>query len=77
MDMEDYYECRGCHSSLRESGNIENCPFCKAKKLCNYVDKTVEVRVKELLKRVEVNDADSIHHTLGSNIKLVFIITMD
>jgi len=67
MDMEDYYECcgksicRGCHSSFCESGNIEKCPFCKAKKVCNYVDKTAEVRVKELLKRVEVNDAGAIH----------------
>ena len=44
-----------------QSGNIENCPFCKA----DHVNKTDEERVDELMKRVEVNDAGSMM-VLGS-----------
>jgi len=43
--------------SCIKSGNIENCPFCKAQ-INNITDGE---RVEEFMKRVEVNDAGSIH----------------
>jgi tetratricopeptide (TPR) repeat protein len=48
--------CTGCIYSFCESGNDEKCPFCN----CDRTKKTDEDDVKELLKRVEVNDAGAI-----------------
>ena len=45
--------CAGCVHSFINSGNMMNCPFCKA----DHVNKTDEERVEELKKRIEVNDA--------------------
>ena len=61
-DMEEYYPCcgkticKGCTYSFCESGNIKNCPYCKAENL----GKTIEEKVEELMKRVEANDAGAI-----------------
>jgi len=63
LDTEHYYSCcgksicGGCVCSCIKSGNIENCPFCKAQ-INNITDGE---RVEEFMKRVEVNDAGSIH----------------
>jgi hypothetical protein len=43
------YICGGCVDSFHKSGNVRNCPFCKAK------TSTVE----QLKKRVEANDTGS------------------
>jgi tetratricopeptide (TPR) repeat protein len=64
---EQYYSCcgksicGGCMHSFQKSGNAENCPYCKA----DRVNKTDEEAVEELMKRVEVNDADAMY-VLGS-----------
>jgi hypothetical protein len=56
---EQYYPCcgksicRGCLHSLFNSGNNDKCPFCNAKRK----GKTEVERIKELKKRVDVNDA--------------------
>jgi len=52
--------CGGCMHSFRKSGNIGTCAFCKG-----VNDKTDEESVEELMKRVEVNDADAMY-VLGS-----------
>jgi TPR repeat protein len=58
LDTEQYYECcgksicGGCVHSFRESGNIGTCAFCKAERMI-----TDKERVKEMMKRVEANDA--------------------
>jgi TPR repeat protein len=58
LDTEQYYECcgksicGGCVHSFRESGNIGTCAFCKAEGMI-----TDKERVKEMMKRVEANDA--------------------
>ena len=63
QSTEEYYECcgksicRGCIHSFIESGNDEKCPFCN----CDRAKKTDEDDVKELLQRVEVNDAGAIY----------------
>ena len=62
-EMDNYFSCcgksicKGCIYSFSKSGNIEKCPFCKA----DHVDKTDEERIKELIKRVEVNDAGAMY----------------
>jgi TPR repeat protein len=67
MDTEIYYACcgksvcGGCVDSFVKSGNIGKCPFCKAKTM----SKTDEEEIKKLMKRVEVNDANSIY-SLGN-----------
>jgi TPR repeat protein len=53
--------CGGCLYSYRNSGNSGKCPFCKAEPL----NKSVEEDVKELMKRVEANDAGATY-VLGS-----------
>jgi TPR repeat protein len=66
-NTEEYYTCcgksicQGCIYSFSKSGNMGNCPFCKSE----YVDKTDEKRVEELMKRVEANDAGATF-SLGS-----------
>ena len=47
--------CAGCVYSIRK-GNNKKCPFCKAER----VGKTGEDTIKELMKRVEANDAVAI-----------------
>ena len=54
--------CGGCQYSFHKSGNIENCPFCKA----DLRGKTDLDRVEELMKRVEVNDAGAMY-VLGNS----------
>jgi TPR repeat protein len=60
---EEYYPCcgksicGGCVHSFRKSGNIETCPFCKS----DGRGKTDLDRFEEMMKRVEVNDANSIY----------------
>ena len=49
--------CRGCLYSFHKSGNIDYCPHCRADKR----SKTDEERVKELKKRVEVNDSGAMY----------------
>jgi TPR repeat protein len=64
--MEVYYLCCGkgicvgCIHSFRESGNMGKCPFCKSD-----MGKTDDEKVKELMKRVEANDAGAMY-VLGS-----------
>ena len=64
---EEYYECcgksicKGCIYSFIQSGNNEKCPYCKAER----INKTDEERIEELMKRVDVNDANAIY-LLGS-----------
>jgi tetratricopeptide (TPR) repeat protein len=48
--------CRGCLYSFGKSGNMGKCPYCKAE----IAGKTNEEHVKELIKRVEANDAGAI-----------------
>ncbi len=48
--------CEGCMYSFNESGNIGTCPFCKSE----MAGKTNEEHKKELMKRVEANDANAI-----------------
>ena len=63
MGIEQYYPCcgksicTGCVHTFCKSGNIGNCPFCKA----DHVNKTDEERVDQLMKRVEANDAGAIY----------------
>jgi hypothetical protein len=65
--IETYYSCcgkrlcKGCVYSFAVSGNSEKCPFCKSE-----IAKTNEEHIKELMKRVEVNDAGAIY-LLGSH----------
>jgi TPR repeat protein len=67
LDMEHYYSCcgksicDGCLFSFCESINYAQCPFCKAER-DNITD---EEEIEQLMKRVEVNDANSMH-VLGS-----------
>ena len=67
VGTETYYSCcgksicEGCVYSFHKSGNNGNCPFCKA----DHVNKTDGEKVEELMKRVEVNDADAMY-VLGS-----------
>jgi TPR repeat protein len=67
MGTETYYSCcgksicEGCVYSFCKSGNGDNCPFCKA----DHVNKTDGEKVEEMMKRVEVNDADAMY-VLGS-----------
>jgi hypothetical protein len=62
MDTEIYYACcgkticKGCIHSFAESGNIGNCPFCKAE----IGDNTDEDVLEQMMKRVEANDPTSI-----------------
>jgi hypothetical protein len=64
-DTEQYYYsccgksiCKGCIHYFRMSGNHEQCAFCKAERK----GKTEEKEVKEMLKRVEANDASAMYH---------------
>jgi hypothetical protein len=63
----DYYTCcgksicGGCFHSFLRSGNIGKYPFCKT----DRTGKTNEEKFKELMKRVEANDAGAIY-VLGS-----------
>jgi TPR repeat protein len=65
--MEEYYSCcgkaicGGCVDSFYKSGNEETCPFCNSER----IGKTDEERVKELMKRVDINDASAMY-ALGS-----------
>ena len=71
MDTEGYNPCcgnsicRGCIHSFIESGNIDQCPYCKAERRL----KTYEEMFEEIMERVEANDpisicllANSYHH---------------
>ena len=49
--------CGGCLDSFCESGNEENCPFCKSERL----GKTMDEFIRELTKRVEANDAGAMY----------------
>jgi hypothetical protein len=49
--------CRGCLYSFVKSGNIGKCPFCNS----DLRGKTDEEHIKELMKRVEVNDAGAMY----------------
>jgi len=68
LSMEQYYECcgkricRGCIESLFLSNNDEYCPYCKAE----VKGKTEDERVKELMKRVDVNDTGA-KYVLGNH----------
>jgi TPR repeat protein len=59
---EEYYTCcgkricGGCVHSFHKSGNDDKCPFCNS----DLRGKTDEECIHELMKRVEVNDADAI-----------------
>jgi TPR repeat protein len=61
-NMEKYYPCcgksicRGCVYSFCAAGNIGKCPFCNS----DRGSKTNEERVRELMRRVEANDAASV-----------------
>jgi TPR repeat protein len=63
VNTEQYYTCcgksicRGCVNSFCRSGNYMNCPYCKSEQY----RKTDEDKVEDLMKRVEVNDANSIY----------------
>ena len=65
---EQYYSCcgksicGGCAYSFCETGNLVNCPFCKAE----ISGKTDAENVEDLMKRVEANDANSMY-LLGNN----------
>jgi TPR repeat protein len=67
LPTEQYYACcgksvcGGCIHSFRKSGNIDNCPYCRADKM----SKTAEENVEELMKRAEANDATAMF-ALGS-----------
>jgi TPR repeat protein len=60
--VEQYYSCcgksicGGCVDSFVKSGNVGKCPFCNTDR-----DKTDEEAVKEMMKRVEVNDAGAMY----------------
>ena len=62
IGTEQYYSCcgksicRGCLYSFGKSGNIMNCPYCKAE----IAGKKNEEHVKELMKREVANDAGAI-----------------
>ena len=62
METEGYYPCcgksicRGCIHSFIESGNIDQCPYCKAERRL----KTYEEMFEEIMERVEANDPISI-----------------
>jgi tetratricopeptide (TPR) repeat protein len=62
VDMRFYFSCcgksicKGCAWSFTQSGNAENCPFCKAEN-----EKTDEKRIEQLMNRVEANDAVAMH----------------
>jgi TPR repeat protein len=68
MGTEEYYECcgksicRGCLDSFGRSGNIMNCPHCKSMRI-GLSDEDI---VKEMMKRVEANDAKSMY-VLGNS----------
>ena len=49
--------CGGCVHSFNESGNNAKCPFCNS----DRADKTDEEDVEKMMKRVEVNDEESIY----------------
>jgi TPR repeat protein len=62
-DMEQYYSCcgkcicKGCVYSFIRSGNNGTCPYCKSER----DSKTDEDLVEELMKRVDVNDANAMY----------------
>jgi TPR repeat protein len=49
--------CCGCIHSFRKSGNMGRCPYCQS----DREGKTDEDCVEEIMRRVEVNDADAIY----------------
>ena len=61
--MEHYFSCcgksicTGCLCSFYESGNDDKCPFYKSDRGCE----TREKHIEEIMKRVEVNDSESIY----------------
>ena len=55
--------CGGCIHSFCKSGNIDNCPYCRADKM----RKTVEEKVEELMKRAEANNDAAAKFVLGSH----------
>jgi TPR repeat protein len=63
LDMEQYYQCcgkticKGCIYSFCAAGNIDKCPFCNS----DRGGKTREEKNKDLMKRVDANDAASIY----------------
>jgi TPR repeat protein len=79
LETETYYPCCGkiiccgCIQSLVESGNLKQCPYCKAEISMDEENDNIdeENHVKELMKRVEANDPNLIyelanhHHTKG------------
>ena len=68
LPSEQYYACcgksvcGGCVHSFRKSGNMDNCPYCRADKM----SKTVEENVEELMKRAEANNDAAAKFCLGS-----------
>jgi hypothetical protein len=61
--MEHYFSCcgksicKGCVHSFCKSWNIRNCPYCNADRIGISFDDSI----KEMMKRVESNDAFSIY----------------
>jgi phage FluMu protein Com len=56
IDMDTYYTCCGkCIFAM--SGNNDKCPFCKAENR----NKTDEEEIMQMMKRVEVKDANAMH----------------
>jgi hypothetical protein len=49
--------CKGCVHSFCRSWNIRNCPYCNADRIGISFDDSI----KEMMKRVESNDAFSIY----------------
>jgi len=62
-ETEQYYPCcgksicRGCIYSFHKSGNIGKCPYCNSDR-CSQTD---EEMVREVMKRVEANNAASFY----------------
>ena len=59
METAQYYTCcgkrvcHGCTYSFIMSGNFDKCPFCNSE----FMGKTCEKRVQDMMKRVDANDA--------------------
>jgi TPR repeat protein len=51
--------CKGCIHSFYKSGNIWNCPFCKAGGV--NIGQTDEETVEKIMKQVEANDVGAIY----------------
>jgi hypothetical protein len=64
METAQYYTCcgkrvcHGCTYSFIMSGNFDKCPFCNSE----FMGKTCEKRVQDMMKRVDANDAGAMCH---------------